>query len=131
MFRLTGSLLNLLYFFHNPYRVCRRFLQKRGDVDIYQYGETPLKTVHKLCIEADVTSKDHLFELGAGRGKTAFYIRETFGCDVTAIEQIPLFVKKARQLNKFLSSLLTTKIPFGWILLINFKKVFLMSAKFL
>ncbi len=101
--KLIGSLLNILYFFHNPYRVSRKFLEKRGDEDVYQYGETPLKTIHKLCLEAGVANDDHLFELGAGRGKTAFYIRETFGCDVTAIEQIPLFVSKAKKLNKFLS----------------------------
>ena len=81
----------------------RKFLEKRGDEDVYQYGETPLKTIHKLCIEAGLAKDAHFFELGSGRGKSAFYIRETFECEVTAIEQIPLFVKKARQLNKILS----------------------------
>ena len=103
MYILTGILLDLLYLFHNPYRVSRKFLQRRGDEEIHLYGETPLKTIDKLCLEAGITKDDHLFELGAGRGKTSFYIREHFKCNVTAIEQIPLFVKKAKQLNSLLS----------------------------
>lgn len=103
MYIFTGILLDLFYLFHNPYRVSRKFLQRRGDSDVHLYGETPLKTIDKLCLEAGITKDDHLFELGAGRGKTSFYVRERFGCNVTAIEQIPLFVNKAKQLNKLLS----------------------------
>ena len=100
--RLIGSLLQLFYLFHNPYRVSRKFLQKRGEEDIYQYGETPLKTMSHICQEAGITKDDHLFELGCGRGLAAFFIRECFGCKVTAIEQIPIFVRIAKQLNKLL-----------------------------
>jgi hypothetical protein len=93
-------LLDFFYFFLNPYRVCRKFLQKQGAVDIYQYGETPLSTINSLCVAAGLSKKDHFFELGAGRGKTAFFIRKAFGCKVTAIEQIPLFVRIAKWVNR-------------------------------
>ncbi len=96
-------LLDLLYLWHNPYRVSKKFLQKKGWDDIHQYGETPLETVIKVCKAANVTKEDHLFELGCGRGLTAFFIRNFFDCKVTAIEQIPLFIKKARQINKLLA----------------------------
>jgi hypothetical protein len=96
-------LLELLYLWHNPYRVSKRFLQKRGSEDVHQYGETPLETVIKVCKAANVTKEDHLFELGCGRGLTAFFIRDFFGCKVTGIEQIPLFIKKACQINKLFS----------------------------
>lgn len=95
--------LELLYLFHNPYQVSKNYLLWQGEEDIHQYGETPLETMRQMALAAGLTDKDHLFELGCGRGRTAFFLRKFFGCAVTGIEQIPLFVKKARQINKFFS----------------------------
>ena len=95
--------LDMLYLFQNPYRISRKFLQKRGETDIYQYGETPESTMHWICINAGLYMDDHFFELGAGRGKAALFVADFFGCDVTAIEQIPEFVRKAKLVNKMFS----------------------------
>lgn len=95
-------LVKLFYLWHNPYRVVKKFLQKKGVEDVHQYGETPLETVLKIGEAVHLTKNDHVFELGAGRGLAAFYVRIIFGSKVTAIEQIPLFVKKAKQINKLL-----------------------------
>ncbi len=95
--------LDMLYLFQNPYRISRKFLQKKGMTDIHQYGETPDSTIHSICINAGLSPDDHFFELGAGRGKAALFVRDFFGCDVTAIEQIPEFVRKAKFIDKMFS----------------------------
>lgn len=91
--------LELLYLWHNPYRVSKKHLLKQGAEDVHQYGETPLKTLYQIGTFAGVTEKDHLFELGCGRGLAAFFLAKQFGCRVTGIDEIPLFVKKARQID--------------------------------
>ncbi len=95
--------LDLLYLWHNPYRVSKKHLLKRGEEDIYQYGETPLETAYQIGIEAEVTEKDHLFELGCGRGLVSFFFMKQFGCRVTGIDEVPLFIKKAKQIDTFFS----------------------------
>ncbi len=96
--------LNFFYQLVNPYSICRKFLQNQGATDIHQYGETPLSTIESLCESAELKAEDHFLELGAGTGKTAFFVRDRFGCKVTAIEQIPLFVKIAKLANRFSSA---------------------------
>lgn len=97
-FHRVDRALKNAYLLENPYRICRKYLQKEGVENIYQYGETPLRLMFVLAKFAELTSQDHFFELGAGRGRTSFFIHHFFKCKVTAIEKIPVFVKKARQI---------------------------------
>lgn len=105
MLQLIGKaelLCNLFYLWHNPYRVVKKFLQKKGVEDVHQYGETPLETIISIGRALNLKKNDHVFELGSGRGLAAFYLKIFFGCRVTAIEQIPLFVRKAKRINNLL-----------------------------
>src|SRR4051794_23547579 len=66
-------LLKALYFFHTPYKVSKKFLQERGSTDLYLYGETPLTTMDSIAKECRILSKDIVYELGCGRGRSAFW----------------------------------------------------------
>ena len=81
----------------------KNYLLEQGAEDIHQYGETPFDTMELMGKEALITPQDHLFELGCGRGLAAFFMKERFGCSVTGIEQIPVFVKKAVLVNRLCS----------------------------
>ncbi len=91
--------LRLMYLFHNPYSISRRFLQKKGESNIYAYGETPLTSLEKIAKEVEITSKDTVFELGCGRGRTCFWLRSVFDCSVVGIEFIPEFVERANMIT--------------------------------
>jgi len=93
---------SFLYFFLNPYRITRRFLEKRYNKRIYDYGETPLTQIEKIAKECNLRSTDKLLELGAGRGKISFWLHYFVRCKITAIEQIPTFVKIANIFIKVL-----------------------------
>lgn len=94
-FALTDLSFGLLSLFSNPYRTCRKFLEKRGEPDVYAYGETPLTTYEQLAAACELKSGDHWLELGSGRGKGCFWVTEFFGCQATGIEWVPQFVRNA------------------------------------
>lgn len=95
-FRFAKVDLRLLsrYFWDNPYRISRKFMQEHGasGIELYSYGETPLTTLHIICQKAGVTKEDSFLELGCGRGRTCFWLREWVGCTVLGIEQVSTFV---------------------------------------
>jgi hypothetical protein len=82
--------------------VCRKFLEKKGAKDPYQYGETPYETALKICNELKVTEKDIFHDLGSGRGLLAFYVEAITKCKVIGIEEIPIFVNLANFTSKIL-----------------------------
>lgn len=92
--KVDGSLL-LTYLFDNPFTISKRFLMKKGAKDVYAYGETPLTTIEFLAKECDLKASDTVFELGCGRGRTCFWLREFIGCKVVGIEYIPEFAERA------------------------------------
>ncbi|HSX04066.1 MAG TPA: class I SAM-dependent methyltransferase [Rhabdochlamydiaceae bacterium] len=85
------------YFFKNPYQISRKYLQKQGATDIHTYGETPLTTMRHIVQECGIDSHDFVLEMGAGRGRTSFFLNQYVGCKVHAIERIPKFVKMAQK----------------------------------
>ncbi len=93
------ALIDLAYgffaLFQNPYRICRKFLQKRNATEIYAYGETPFATYEKLVRECGVGSNDIWYEMGAGRGKGCFWLAHFAKCQVVGVEWIPQFVRQA------------------------------------
>jgi SAM-dependent methyltransferase len=89
-----------MYLFDNPFSISKRFLRKRGESDIYAYGETPLTTLDTILQECQVTAKDTVFELGCGRGRTCFWIHQILGAKVIGIEYIPDFIERARRIQK-------------------------------
>lgn len=92
--------LRLVYLFHSPYRMSKRFLMKRGEKDVHVYGETPLTSLELIAKQCGVRAKDCVFELGAGRGRTCFWLRSFIKCTVVGIEYIPEFVERANLVKK-------------------------------
>lgn len=87
--------LRLMYLFHNPYKISKRFLMKKGAEDVYAYGETPLTSLEIIAKESGLNAKDCVYELGCGRGRTCFWMRSFIGCSVVGLEYIPEFVERA------------------------------------
>jgi hypothetical protein len=91
-----------LYFFHNPFKISKNFLMKKGEKEIYAYGETPLTTIEKISSQCKISEKDKVFELGMGRGRSCFWMNFFINCQVVGIEYIPDFVDRANTIkNKF------------------------------
>lgn len=103
-FLKTDFFLFFLYLFSNPYRTCRKFLQKKQSENVYVYGETPLTTLEKIVRAFHIQSKDKWLDLGSGRGRGCFWIAEFWGCETTGIEWIPSFSSKASWITKWISS---------------------------
>lgn len=95
-FRKTDRLLIGAYFLSNPYHLSRRFLEQRGEENVYTYGETPLTTLDVIANRVKIMPTDRVFELGMGRGRTCFWLRNFMGCRVVGIEFVPLFVSRAQ-----------------------------------
>lgn len=88
-------------FFSNPYRVSRKFYQKKGLQNIYAYGETPYSTYRKIVKECGVSAEDTWLEVGAGRGKGCFWLVEQVGCQVIGVEWVGPFVFLAQWIKRF------------------------------
>lgn len=92
--------LRLMYLFHNPFSISKRFLRQRGEENIYAYGETPLTSLEIIAKEAEIGSHDCVYELGAGRGRGCFWLHSFTGCSVVGIEYNPAFVERAIRISK-------------------------------
>lgn len=92
--------LRLMYLFHNPYKISKRFLMHKGAKDVYAYGETPLTSLEIIARECRIGPQDCVFELGAGRGRTCFWLHSFIGCSVVGLEYIPEFVDRANLIKK-------------------------------
>jgi len=92
-FVLVDLTYNFINLFWNPYRACRKFLQKQGEKDVHVYGETPLTTFEKLMNAVGLCRDDKYVELGSGRGKTCVWAGLFRGCKVRGVEWMPEFVR--------------------------------------
>lgn len=101
-FALLDFVFGLVALVVNPYRVCRKFLERRGEANVFAYGETPLTEFEKLMKAAQLTAEDTYVELGSGRGKTCFWAALFVGCKVRGVEWIPRFVRIARRVARVL-----------------------------
>lgn len=101
-FAIFDLIFLLTYLFINPYRASKNFLKKRGYKNIHQYGETPISSFEKILKKAEVKKGDLLIELGSGRGRVSFFSL-FFGCQVIAVERIPLFIKIADIIKRLFS----------------------------
>lgn len=89
----------MMYAFHNPYTISKRFLMKKGEKDIYVYGETPLQTMDLIAKECGLNSKDTIYELGCGRGRTCYWLRYFTNAKIVGIEHIPEFTERANMVK--------------------------------
>ncbi len=101
-FALSDFLLGCLYFFSNPFRICRRFLQKKGEERVYAYGETPLSVWKEIALLAQIGKEDLFIDLGCGRGKICFWTASWIGCRTIGVDWVPSFIKRASFLARLL-----------------------------
>lgn len=87
---------SFLALFSNPYRVCRKFNQKKGLKEIYTYGETPFSTYEKIAELAGVKKGDTWIEMGSGRGRGCFWLDHFVGCKVIGVEWVPQFIRLSK-----------------------------------
>jgi SAM-dependent methyltransferase len=99
-FLKTDLALRLMYLFNNPFKISKRFLQNKGKIEIYAYGETPLTSLEFIAKECNLNSKDCVFELGCGRGRTCFWLHSFIGCSVVGIEYVPEFIERANAIKR-------------------------------
>jgi len=102
-FMKTDISLLTHYLFKNPFRMSKHFLVKKGEEEVYAYGETPLTTLEMIAKECAITPDDTVFELGSGRGRNCFWLHHFIGCKVVGIEWVPSFVRHANSVQKEIS----------------------------
>lgn len=92
--------LLLSYCFISPFKISKDFLIRKGEKEIYAYGETPLTTLEQIAEKCDFSPKDKVIELGCGRGRSCFWLNHFIGCSVIGIDYIPEFIEKANQIKQ-------------------------------
>lgn len=97
--KADGSLV-LMYLFDNPFSISRRYFLHRSNSEEFTYGETPLTSLEKIAKEARLTSKDTVYELGCGRGRTCFWMQSFIGCKVVGIDLVPDFIQRAQRIQR-------------------------------
>lgn len=98
LFQKCDLALKEAYKVHSPFVISKDFLKKKGEKEIDVYGEIPLTSLNKIAKECALEACDHVFELGCGRGRAAFFLRTIIGCRVTAIDWISFFIINAQKI---------------------------------
>lgn len=93
--------LCLQYIFSSPFSISKRFLKKRREDDLYTFGETPLTTLEKICKRAGLTAQEHILDLGCGRGRTSLWFHFFINANVSAIDYLPLFIRRAARVARW------------------------------
>ena len=62
----------------NPYHLCHRFFEQRGDSNPFVYGETPLIVFDKIATFLKLKEDDVFVDLGCGRGRGLFYLNGVY-----------------------------------------------------
>lgn len=97
LFREIDRSLRFSYLGRNPYTITKRYLKRLGEEDVYQYGETPLLTMHRIAKSAQIQPTDHVFDLGCGRGRACLFLHHFYRCKVTGVDWIEEFVEKGNR----------------------------------
>lgn len=99
-FRKVDLALLWSYVGENPYILSRKFLQERGEEEVYAYGETPLASMDKIAKECGISAQDVVIELGCGRARTCFWLALVLKAKVIGIDFVPEFIEKAEKVRK-------------------------------
>lgn len=87
------------YLFDSPFSISKQWALEHESEQIYTYGETPIPGLRKIVKECEITSDDHVYELGCGRGRACIWLRHIIGCKVTGIECIGEFMRRVQDLQ--------------------------------
>jgi SAM-dependent methyltransferase len=98
LFRKCDLAIKQTYLERNPFIISKEFLKERQEKDTDVYGEIPLTSLLRIAKECNVRSCDHVFELGCGTGRAAFFLRSIIGCSITAVDWIPFFIVHAQKI---------------------------------
>ncbi len=99
-FGLVDLRLRFRYLFLNPFRMSRRWHEENGSGHVPAYGETPFSTLGAIIDRCRLTSRDTLFEVGCGRGRTTFFISQVLGARVVGIDLVPRFIEIAEEVRR-------------------------------
>lgn len=97
-FALTDLYVKAYFFFDSPYRISSVFRKFLPDNITQVYGEVPLMLVERAVKTANLQSNQVFWELGAGRGRIAYWVHHFIGAQVHAVDAIPIFVHRAQQI---------------------------------
>ncbi|MBI2743213.1 MAG: methyltransferase domain-containing protein [Chlamydiales bacterium] len=98
VFKQIDQRLKQIYSSRDPFQISREFLQRRGDPEIYAYGETPLTVLEEIGRECGLSETDTFLDLGCGTGRGLFFLAEEFGCKVVGIDWISEFTNNANKI---------------------------------
>lgn len=98
LFQKCDLALKKVYRFRNPFTISKIFFKKKEAKEVDVYGEIPLTSLLLIAKECKIAPHDHVFELGCGRGRAAFFLRNVLLCNVTAVDFIPFFVLNAQKI---------------------------------
>lgn len=77
----------------NAYSECRRYYGKKEGI----YGETPLQTLESILQRIGLSEQDRFIDLGCGRGRLCFFVREVFRCSVKGVDLVPSYIEAAQK----------------------------------
>ncbi|CAM2069939.1 Class I SAM-dependent methyltransferase [Sulfidibacter corallicola] len=97
-FAVADMRLSGMYRFKSAFAECRDYLKLQGAENPYRYGETPLSTMHHIVRECGLESRDTIYELGCGRGRTSLWLHLYLGADVVGVDHVPIFIQRANKL---------------------------------
>lgn len=99
---ILDVIINIRFFFINPYRETsirtKKYLRNLN----YLYGETPYSIWNKICKETEISSEDIIYDLGCGLGKICFWIYLFIKCQkIVGIDCSKSFILFANKLKNF------------------------------
>ena len=99
-FILSYLQLKMIFLLDSPYKVSKRYLTKKREVDLYQYGETPVSLFADIVSEFGVDSSDCVYELGAGSGFCSLWLSAFLDIRTIAVELVPVFCSRLEKVRK-------------------------------
>ncbi|MEK7339131.1 MAG: class I SAM-dependent methyltransferase, partial [Verrucomicrobiota bacterium] len=80
LFQKCDLALKKMYRFRNPFTISKNFFKQKKQKEVDVYGEIPLTSLLLIAKECQIAPHDHVFELGCGRGRAAFFLRSVLLC---------------------------------------------------
>ena len=97
-------LIEAMYFFlylgKSPYQIAKKSPSTHPLGNIY--GETPPKILKKIGEKTGLSKGKTYLELGSGRGKGVFFMREVFSAVSTGLDWVEPFIESSIGINNFL-----------------------------
>ena len=101
-FLLRDATLATQYVFCSPHHLHKRSLKERPEEEKDAYGQTPLSVLDRIARECRLLSKDVVFELGCGTGRTTFWLATFVRCKAVGIDLLAPFIEKAERTRRLM-----------------------------